>query len=122
MFNAQVVVQAEREAQKIVQKGRTILLFFFIVFLELILYLARECKNVAAATPSPKVLTYSPDRTKRVKDARSEAQKEIEDYRKQKEEEFKAFEKEVGHETRLLRVFHIPYGHIALKRKSKGRR
>ncbi|KAL9086892.1 MAG: hypothetical protein Q9165_006898 [Trypethelium subeluteriae] len=33
-------------------------------------------------------------RTKRVKDARSEAQKEIEDYRKQKEEEYKAFEKE----------------------------
>ena len=35
------------------------------------------------------------DRTKRVKDARSEAQKEIEDYRKQKEEEFKKFETEV---------------------------
>ncbi|EON67109.1 V-type ATPase, G subunit [Coniosporium apollinis CBS 100218] len=33
-------------------------------------------------------------RTKRVKDARSEAQKEIEEYRKQKEEEFKRFEKE----------------------------
>jgi len=35
------------------------------------------------------------DRTKRVKDARSEAQKEIEEYRKNKEEEFKKFEKEV---------------------------
>ena len=35
------------------------------------------------------------DRTKRVKDARSEAQKEIEDYRKQKDEEFKKFESEV---------------------------
>ncbi|KAK4503602.1 hypothetical protein PRZ48_004517 [Zasmidium cellare] len=34
------------------------------------------------------------DRTKRVKDARSEAQKEIEDYRNQKEEEFKAYEKQ----------------------------
>ncbi|TKA41610.1 hypothetical protein B0A54_06498 [Friedmanniomyces endolithicus] len=34
------------------------------------------------------------DRTKRVKDARSEAQKEIEDYRKQKEDEFQSFEKE----------------------------
>ncbi|KAI4176217.1 MAG: hypothetical protein LQ348_006040 [Seirophora lacunosa] len=34
------------------------------------------------------------DRSKRVKDARSEAQREIEDYRKQKEEEFKKFEKE----------------------------
>ena len=36
------------------------------------------------------------DRTKRVKDARSEAQKEIEDYRGQKETEFKNFEQEVG--------------------------
>lgn len=42
------------------------------------------------------VLILTPtDRTKRVKDARSEAQKEIEDYRKQKDEEFKKFEKEV---------------------------
>jgi hypothetical protein len=36
------------------------------------------------------------DRTKRIKDARTEAQKEIEEYRKQKEEEFKKFEAEVG--------------------------
>jgi hypothetical protein len=36
------------------------------------------------------------DRTKRVKDAKSEAQKEIEEYRKKKEEEFKKFESEVG--------------------------
>ena len=35
------------------------------------------------------------DRTKRVKDARTEAQKEIDEYRKEKDEEFKAFEKEV---------------------------
>ncbi|KAK3201867.1 hypothetical protein GRF29_164g969877, partial [Pseudopithomyces chartarum] len=34
------------------------------------------------------------DRTKRVKDARSEAQKEIETYRKEKEDEFQKFEKE----------------------------
>ncbi|MCJ1257132.1 hypothetical protein MMC24_004957 [Lignoscripta atroalba] len=33
-------------------------------------------------------------RTKRVKDARTEAQKEIEEYRKQKDEEFKKFEAE----------------------------
>ncbi|MCJ1248870.1 hypothetical protein MMC30_006091 [Trapelia coarctata] len=33
-------------------------------------------------------------RTKRVKDARAEAQKEIEEYRKQKDEEFKKFESE----------------------------
>ena len=45
--------------------------------------------------------TYLPskpfaDRTKRVKDAKSEAQKEIDEYRKQKDEEFKKYEKEVG--------------------------
>jgi hypothetical protein len=45
------------------------------------------------ATPAPLTLT---DRTKRVKDARSEAQKEIEEYRGQKEAEFKNFEQEVG--------------------------
>ncbi|KAL1387026.1 H+-ATPase G subunit [Phyllosticta capitalensis] len=33
-------------------------------------------------------------RTKRVKDARSEAQKEVDEYKKQKEEEFKKFETE----------------------------
>ena len=40
-------------------------------------------------------LTYE-DRTKRVKDARSEAQKEIEEYKKEKEAEYQKFEKEVG--------------------------
>lgn len=35
------------------------------------------------------------DRTKRVRDAKSEAQKEIDEYRQQKEEEFKKFEAEV---------------------------
>jgi len=36
------------------------------------------------------------DRTQKVKDARSEAQKEIEEYKKQKEAEFKKFEEEVS--------------------------
>ena len=36
------------------------------------------------------------DRTKRVKDAKSEAQKEVEEYRKKKEEEYKKFESEVS--------------------------
>ncbi|EFE36984.1 uncharacterized protein ARB_04511 [Trichophyton benhamiae CBS 112371] len=35
-----------------------------------------------------------PYRTKRIKDAKTEAQKEIEDYKKQKEEEFRKFEAE----------------------------
>ena len=35
------------------------------------------------------------DRSKRVKDAKNEAQKEIEEYRKHKDDEFKEFEKKV---------------------------
>ncbi|KAJ5806879.1 hypothetical protein N7474_010471 [Penicillium riverlandense] len=53
----QTLLDAEREAQKIVQQSREY-------------------------------------RTKRIRDAKSEAQKEIEEYRKQKEEEFKKFETE----------------------------
>ncbi|KAG9966668.1 hypothetical protein KCU61_g353, partial [Aureobasidium melanogenum] len=55
----QTLLDAEREAQKIVQQ-------------------ARECN-------------LPTHRTKRVKDARSEAQKEIDEYRNKKEEEFKQF-------------------------------
>jgi hypothetical protein len=46
--------------------------------------------------PDVAILIPSADRTKRVKDAKSEAQKEIEEYRKKKEDEFKKFESEVG--------------------------
>ncbi len=46
-------------------------------------------------SPSPAHLTRTPDRSKRVKDAKNEAQKEIEEYRKQKDDEFKEFEKKV---------------------------
>jgi V-type H+-transporting ATPase subunit G len=49
----------------------------------------------APATPHPGTLLTYPDRTKRVKDARNEAQKEIEDYKKEKEDEYQKFEKEV---------------------------
>ena len=41
-------------------------------------------------------LANDSDRTKRVKDAKNEAQKEIEEYRKKKEEEYKKFESEVS--------------------------
>ncbi|KAI4842773.1 hypothetical protein E4T44_05761 [Aureobasidium sp. EXF-8845] len=58
----QTLLDAEREAQKIVQQA-----------------------NHAYLT------IHSTDRTKRVKDARSEAQKEIDEYRNKKEEEFKQF-------------------------------
>jgi vacuolar-type H+-ATPase subunit H len=48
-------------------------------------------------SPNRELHTYltTEDRTKRVKDARSEAQKEIEDYKKEKEDEYQKFEKEV---------------------------
>ena len=47
-------------------------------------------------TPTPLLTISSPaDRSKRVKDAKTEAQKEIEEYRKKKDDEFKEFEKQV---------------------------
>lgn len=45
-----------------------------------------------------------PDRSKRVKDAKSEAQKEIEEYRKQKDDDFKEFEKKACLLTTLTRL------------------
>lgn len=50
--------------------------------------------------------SYLTDRTKRVKDARNEAQKEIEEYRKQKDEEFKKFEKEV-HDAPIIQYLYM---------------
>ncbi|KAF2668812.1 vacuolar ATPase [Microthyrium microscopicum] len=73
----QTLLDAEREAQKIVQKGMLTLL-----------------ANVRLQIPPHNSLPNLPDRTKRVKDARTEAQKEIDEYKEQKEKEFKAFEKE----------------------------
>ncbi|MCJ1311050.1 hypothetical protein MMC25_004720 [Agyrium rufum] len=63
----QILRDAETEAQKIVQKG---------------------------ISQAPQLCLRGEYRTKRVKDARSEAQKEIDEYRQQKEDEFKKFEKE----------------------------
>ena len=59
------------------------------------------------------------DRTKRVKDAKSEAQKEIEEYRKKKEEEFKKFESEVQSPSPLhlgRKLTHL----IAIERKQES--
>lgn len=55
-------------------------------------------------TPTNTSDLLSQDRTKRVKDAKSEAQKEIEEYRKQKEEEFKKYEKEVCRDDGVLSI------------------
>ncbi|KAM4065924.1 vacuolar (H+)-ATPase G subunit [Hirsutella rhossiliensis] len=65
----QTLLDAEREASKIVQK-------------------ARESNNQANRHPATIV------RTKRVKEARDEAKKEIADYKAKKDGEFKKFEAE----------------------------
>lgn len=54
-------------------------------------------ENVCHQTPDNHSIPINVlvDRTKRIREAKSEAQKEIEEYRKQKEEEFKKFEAEV---------------------------
>ncbi|CAH0051513.1 unnamed protein product [Clonostachys solani] len=65
----QTLLDAEREASKIVQK-------------------AREFPD------NPTVANHDTVRTKRVKEARDEAKQEINDYRAQKEQEFKKFEAE----------------------------
>jgi V-type H+-transporting ATPase subunit G len=71
-----------------------------------LLTLIVQPENVRRACPAfvkpcsrrcPDKLTR-PDRTKRVKEARTEAQREIDEYRKQKEDEFKKFEAEVRSE------------------------
>ena len=76
--NIQTLLEAEKEAQKVVQQ-------------------ARQC---AGSLRNPFILKHSfilcdPDRTQRLKDARSEATKEIEEYKAQKEQEFKAYEASV---------------------------
>lgn len=72
------------------------------------------------------------DRTKRLKDAKSEAHKEIEEYRQQKEEEFRKFEAEVRHLHTTRTGITVPQPRIwpnanlllsiALERVQKGRR
>lgn len=74
-------LQAERDAQKIVQKCITLSVFCF--------QTSPSCMH--NTNPTTTARTY---RTQRVRDARSEAQKEIEEYKAQKEAEFKKFEAE----------------------------
>ncbi|KAB8754780.1 hypothetical protein FH972_026568 [Carpinus fangiana] len=54
-----------------------------------------EARDELTTMVEPEDLLHALDRTKRVKDAKTEAQKEIEDYRKQKEDEFQKYEQEV---------------------------
>ena len=60
------------------------------------------------------------DRTKRVKDAKAEAQKEIDEYRQKKEEEYKKFESEVCASPldNYVHVSHV-YSKAAATRKQK---
>ena len=70
----QTLLEAEKEAAKIVQQ-------------------ARQCTLATASGPTILILTL--DRVQRLKDARSEATKEIDEYRLAKESEFKGFEASV---------------------------
>ena len=63
---------------------------------------ARQCTATATVPLRWRAISNVPtDRTKRAKDAKTEAQHEIDDYRNQKEEEFKVFEKEVRVSSRV---------------------
>lgn len=84
-----IVGKSEKEAQKIVQKGLSAS-SYHVVYAN---YLQHE--NVRLPHCTVDAHTDQTDRTKRVKDAKAEAQKEIEEYRKKKEEEYKKFESEV---------------------------
>ena len=67
----------------------------------------------------------SPDRTKRVKDARNEAQKEIDEYKQQKEDEFKKFESQVcSAPERLTQARHRGQANVPTARQweQEGRR
>ena len=72
----QTLLEAEKEAAKVVQK-------------------ARQCK-LRSFPSSNVVLMTLPYRVQKLKDARSEAAKEIEQYKDSKEQEFKKFESEVS--------------------------
>jgi hypothetical protein len=56
---------------------------------------ARQCASVAHLIV-PILLISPADRVQRLKDARTEANKEIEEYRRVKEQEFTAFQSSVG--------------------------
>jgi hypothetical protein len=70
--------------------------------------------------PPPNIHLTLQDRTKRVKDARNEAQKEIEDYKKEKDAEYQKFEKEVRISAHGRRCGDAN-GHAAQLRQPEGR-
>ena len=71
----QTLLEAEKEAAKVVQQ-------------------ARQCASLCFRE-SDYIFIGATDRVQRLKDARSEAQKEIDEYRKSKEDEFNAFQSSV---------------------------
>ncbi|TVY29741.1 V-type proton ATPase subunit G [Lachnellula hyalina] len=77
----QTLLDAEREAQKIVQRGWCSGARVSIEQVANVYHVQLENLMIA-------------DRTKRVKEARDEAKKEIDEYKKQKDVEFKKFESE----------------------------
>lgn len=102
------MVQAERDAQKIVQKG--MLLYRYIRMWELTNSQLENVCLTAADTDDVCLDTYTDaDRTKRVKEARDEAKKEIDSYKKSKDEEFKKFESEVYTSLFVAHAPHSPH-------------
>lgn len=95
----QTLLEAEKEAAKIVQKARTCA-----CALEGGGNIQRETVTDVAISPILYLfISYSPsvDRTQKLKDARSEAAKEIDDVKSKKEKEFQSFQKEVRRWARL---------------------
>lgn len=82
----QTLLEAEKEAAKIVQKARTCKW-----------KIERKKFNV----DSMLMITLFLDRTQKLKDARSEAAKEIEELKSKQEDEFNNFKKEVSQDQRL---------------------
>jgi len=76
----QTLLEAEKEASKIVQQ-------------------ARQCKLMAYGNSALLDLNLFIDRIQKLKDARTEATKEIEAYKRAKEQEFRAFEDSVRSAT-----------------------
>ena len=70
------MLDAEREAQKIIED-------------------ARKCMLLSSPWRPRYLIVLFTDRLQRVKDAEKEANKEIEEYKSQKEAEFKKYEAEV---------------------------
>jgi hypothetical protein len=98
----QTLLEAEKEAAKVVQQARQCTfcsVHASVNLIELMAYgyCGYECILVGI------------DRVQKLKDARAEASKEVEDYKKQKEQEYKTFESKVSDPSPLHLHFKLIY-------------